>query len=122
MFRFSLRKMRKNRWLTLSLFIGYLMAVAIVASMPIYSHAILNRMLKKDLAQVQIQSRVYPGRVAAEASLSAGSAPQKVKTATFHRYDQTFETEILPKLGLPVQEKAVLTVAQNLRVARKGLP
>ena len=65
MFRFSLRKMRKNRWLTLSLFIGYLMAVAIVASMPIYSHAILNRMLQKDLAQVQIQSRVYPGRVAA---------------------------------------------------------
>lgn len=122
MFRFSLRKMRKNRWLTLSLFIGYLMAVAIVASMPIYSHAILNRMLQKDLAQVQIQSRGYPGRVAAEASLSAGSAPQKVKTATFHRYDQTFETEILPKLGLPVQEKAVLTVAQNLRVARKGLP
>ena len=51
MFRFSLRKMLKNRWLTISLLIGYLMAVAIVASMPVYSHAILDRMLQKDLEQ-----------------------------------------------------------------------
>ena len=86
MFRFSLRKMLKNRWLTISLLIGYLMAVAIVASMPIYSHAILDRMLQKDLGQIQTQSRTYPGKISAEASLTAGAAAQSAKTRAFRQY------------------------------------
>ena len=80
MFRFILHKMLKNRWLTISLLTGYMIAVAIVSSMPLYSHAILNRLLLKDLESVQTESQVYPGRVMIEQSLSvrdtdAGEAP-----------------------------------------------
>lgn len=120
MFRFSLRKMLKNRWLTISLLIGYLMAVAIVASMPIYSHAILDRMLQKDLEQVQTQRHVYPGRISAEASLNAGAAAQSVKSRAFRQYDQMLHEQILPEIGLPVQEDIVFTSAQNLRIVRGG--
>lgn len=120
MFRFSLRKMLKNRWLTISLLIGYLMAVAIVASMPVYSHAILDRMLQKDLGQIQTQSRTYPGKISAEASLTAGAAAQSAKTRAFRQYDQIFHEQILPEIGLPVQEDAVFTSARNLRIVRIG--
>ncbi len=70
MFRFSLRKMFKNRWLTLSLLAGYIIAVAIVSSMPAYSHAILARMLRKDLEQSQLTSGIYPGQVLTEIKLN----------------------------------------------------
>ncbi|MDD6033603.1 MAG: FtsX-like permease family protein [Oscillospiraceae bacterium] len=120
MFRFSLRKMLKNRWLTISLLIGYLMAVAIVASMPIYSHAILNRMLQKDLEQVQTQSSIYPGRITADISMSAGASAQKVKTQSLRQYDQMLHDQILPEIGLPVQEDILQTAAEGLRIARGG--
>ncbi len=123
MFRFSLRKMLKNRWLTLSLLVGYLMAVAIaiVASMPVYSHAILNRMLRKDLEQIQIRTGYYPGRVTAKASLTAGTAPASVKTRAYFRYDGELHQQILPKIGLPLQEESCLLSVQNLRIAREGI-
>ena len=82
MFQFALRKMRQNRWLALSLLAGYLMAVAIVCSMPVYSHAILSRMLLKDLEQVQTSQNVYPGRLLADNDLYEGSKDLGGKTQT----------------------------------------
>ena len=70
MFNFAWRKMLKNRWLTFSLLIGYIMAVAIVSSMPLYSHAVLNRLLVKDLETVQTTYNTYPGRLSIEQSLN----------------------------------------------------
>lgn len=58
-----LRKMAKNRWLELSLLLGLIISVALASSMPIYTHAILQRMLIKDLEVQQTNSQKYPGLV-----------------------------------------------------------
>ena len=42
-----LRKMVKNRWLVLSLLVGMTLCTAMTASMPAYTDAILQRMLRK---------------------------------------------------------------------------
>lgn len=120
MFRFSLRKMFKNRWLTLSLFIGYLMAVAIVASMPIYSHAILDRMLQKDLQQIQVTSNVYPGWISSQAGLNTGGAKATARADNLRIYDRAYHEVVLPDLDLPVQEDILVTALTGTRISRRG--
>ncbi|TVQ22394.1 MAG: FtsX-like permease family protein, partial [Spirochaetaceae bacterium] len=58
---FVLRKMLANKWMVASLLIGVILAVAMVTTIPIYSHGILTRMLLRDLQIYQENSRVYPG-------------------------------------------------------------
>ncbi|TMV50306.1 FtsX-like permease family protein [Paenibacillus mesophilus] len=54
------RKMLKNKWLELSLLFGLVLSVALVSSMPIYTEAILQRMLVKELENYQVSSGSYP--------------------------------------------------------------
>lgn len=63
LFLMILRKMVKNRWLELSLLLGLIISVALASSMPIYTHAILQRMLIKDLEVLQTDTTQYPGQV-----------------------------------------------------------
>ena len=121
MFRFALHKMGRSRWLTLSLLAGYLMAVAIVCSMPIYSHAILGRMLTRDLEQLQIERSVYPGRVAVEAGLYNGKQEPSVKANAFFLYDDQVNNSLLPDLGLPVQSAATYTAVESMRFVHEGI-
>ena len=55
------RKMAKNRWLQLNLWFGLTICVALFSSMPLYSHAILQRTLLKELQQLRIDQNIYPG-------------------------------------------------------------
>lgn len=61
-----LRKMINNKWLELSLLFGLILSVALVGSMPIYTNAILQRMLVKDLERVQEKTNDYPGSIVVE--------------------------------------------------------
>lgn len=60
LFIMIIRKMVQNKWLVGSLFIGLVMSVALVSSMPIYSEAILSRMLVKDLETMQSERGYIP--------------------------------------------------------------
>ncbi|WP_028548340.1 ABC transporter permease [Paenibacillus sp. UNC451MF] len=56
-----LRKMINNKWLELSLLFGLILSVALTSSMPIYTNAILQRLLVQELQQMQTSSSQYPG-------------------------------------------------------------
>ncbi|UUZ94670.1 hypothetical protein LJK87_09160 [Paenibacillus sp. P25] len=56
-----MRKMVKNKWLELSLLLGLVISVGLAASMPIYTGAILQRSLIKDLELLQSDTQQYPG-------------------------------------------------------------
>lgn len=120
MFRFALRKMLKNRWLTLSLLAGYLIAVAIVSSMPVYSHAILSRMLRKDLEQSQLSSGIYPGQVLTEIKLNTMQNDTSAKIAAYQNYADTYYQDFLYQLELPVLEDVCYRAASSVRIARQG--
>ncbi|REE82716.1 putative ABC transport system permease protein [Paenibacillus taihuensis] len=64
------RKMAKNRWLQLNLWFGLTICVALFSSMPLYSHAILQRTLFKQLQQLQKDQGIYPGTLRASTSIS----------------------------------------------------
>ena len=53
MFTLLFRKMRNTKWMVLCLLIGFVMASAMMSTIPIYMNASLQRMLVKDLESFQ---------------------------------------------------------------------
>lgn len=76
-----LRKMANNKWLQLNLWIGLTVCVALFSSMPLYSQAILQRTLLKELQSVQTGNGVYPGFLRISTTVSASSMDAKTKEA-----------------------------------------
>lgn len=56
-----LRKIISNSWKVLCLLLGSILVVGMVCSIPIYTNGILQRLLTKDLEQVQANNQRYPG-------------------------------------------------------------
>ena len=60
MISFLLRKMWKNKWLMLSLLVGNILIIGVAASTPMYSMAIITRMMHQSARLVQVEEGVYP--------------------------------------------------------------
>ncbi|GGD73906.1 ABC transporter permease [Paenibacillus nasutitermitis] len=109
------RKMAKNRWLQLNLWFGLTICVALFSSMPLYSHAILQRTLIKELQQLQKDQNIYPGFVRVATSISPGErTPEQVRgmIAKADLYmDRTPE-----RFGLDTQSYLVARSTQSFRV------
>jgi len=102
------RKMVKNRWLQLGLLLGLTIAVILVSSMPVYTNAILQRMLIKDLELTQQEKNSYPGIVKAEVDLEK-DMPQEDgagRIATAEKYLLDHAADYSIPLQYFVQEKA----------------
>jgi putative ABC transport system permease protein len=98
------RKMIKNKWLELSLLMGLVLIVAMVSSMPIYTGAILQRMLVKELEQKQITSNLYSGGYTAGVTFSdvlRGNVPVPERIS---RLDNAMNQAKDTGFNLPVHE------------------
>lgn len=121
LFVMILRKMIKNKWLELSLLFGLILSVALASSMPIYTNAILKRLLVQELQSIQTFNGMYPGTywVAANAPqpekanpsseqeagvIIGGEAPKEVRTAgeLFSETDEYIENTAAERFGVPV--------------------
>lgn len=80
LFVMIMRKMRNNRWLELSLLFGLTISVALVSSMPMYTNAILQRMLLKDLQKLQNDKGIFPGSVEAFAFVNGEETDEQNKS------------------------------------------
>ena len=56
-----IRKMLNNRWLTGSLFLGLIITVSLVSSIPTYTSSVMQKLLQKDLQEYQIKYNDFPG-------------------------------------------------------------
>ncbi|WP_372662536.1 FtsX-like permease family protein [Cohnella sp.] len=93
-----LRKMANNKWLQLNLWFGLTVCVALFSSMPLYSDAIMQRTLIKELQQVQTESAVYPGFIRVNTTNSSSTMDKKTVQA-IERADQ-FAKSIPDRMGL----------------------
>ncbi|MBW5447961.1 FtsX-like permease family protein [Cohnella sp. CFH 77786] len=123
-----IRKMAQNRWLVSSLFFGMLMTVALVSTMPIYSEAILSRMLVKDLETYQTESGIYPGTH--WSVLNFYDQTEGKRREILARIDGYMDRDAAPGFGIPVKElvrerrtKSVLfTFEEKARNTSKNKP
>ncbi|MDP4093007.1 MAG: FtsX-like permease family protein [Bacillota bacterium] len=56
-----LRKMLKNKSLTLCLFLGIILSVGLLSSIPLFTQAVLQKSMIKDLENSQSKELIYPG-------------------------------------------------------------
>lgn len=63
MLRFVLNKLLNKKWMAVCLLIGNLLLIAVAASNPTYSAAILQRTLTKMLSQTLTEDNVYPAKI-----------------------------------------------------------
>lgn len=102
LFVMIIRKMIQNKWLVSSMFFGVLMTVALVSTMPIYSEAILSRMLVKDLETFQTDKGIYPGTHWSSASFFNESPDNR--TRILNEIDQYMQEQAAVDFGIPVME------------------
>ncbi|MGG4033372.1 ABC transporter permease [Paenibacillus cisolokensis] len=87
------RKMLKNRWLQLNLWLGLTVCVALFASMPMYTGAILQRTLIKELQQHQSDTGQFPGWLRVTSSLSP-EVPVNERPTRIRAADERFRSGI----------------------------
>jgi len=97
-----LRKMVQNKWLVTSLFFGILLSVALVGTMPIYSEAILSRMLVKDLEKFQQERGIYPGQHWSMIGFYNETPDQRA--SKIDEMDRFMAVKAGPGFGVPIQD------------------
>ena len=107
MVSFLIRKMWKNKWLMLSLLIGNILLVGIVSGTPLYSEAIIQRVLIKNMQQMQLEKNAHPAT--AEFRYNLYNAAPETSEATYYRTRDEIVPRVLDDLGIPV-----LNVVENL--------
>jgi len=120
LFVMIVRKMAQNKWLVSSLFFGILMSVALVGTMPIYSEAILSRMLVKDLENFQIEKGTYPGQH--WSMIGFYNETQERRVAMIGEMDRFMEDKASRSFGIPVKELVKERRTKSFNFVREGDP
>ena len=108
MFTLLLRKMRNTKWMVFCLLTGFIMASAMMSTIPIYMNASLQRMLVKDMEAFQEEYMIYPGSYNTSHSFKSKlSTDEQVRT--MEEYTALAEKQF-GELDLPVagSKKVVL--------------
>ena len=63
MFKFVFNKMLNKKWMVLSLLIGNILLISIACVNPMYTQAVLQRMLTRNLADYMEENNRYPGTI-----------------------------------------------------------
>lgn len=108
------RKMARNKWLQLNLWFGITVCVALFSSMPLYSDAILQRTLFKELQLLQNRESVYPGFVRISTTV-AQADPDEALAKRVARADR-FVRSIPERTGLDALSFYQQRFTQRLKV------
>lgn len=82
------RKILNNKWMMLCLLFGFIVVVAMVSAVPMYSNAILQKMLDDDLAAYQGSRSVYAGMVQTRTSYGLYSAKDDSREKAFYQHEK----------------------------------
>ncbi len=110
MLKFVLRRMLNKRWMILSLLIGNLLLVSITCTNPMYTRAVLQRMLISDFANDLEESNTYP------TTLTVTSSPPLVNIDQISDADAAVE-EAIADYNLSLLEKIRLYSTKSLSIA-----
>ncbi len=120
MFTLLFRKMKNTKWMVICLLVGFIMASAMMSTIPLYMNASLQRMLVKDMQSYQLENDEYPGVYSATYSLSMDLEAEKQQSLISDMTD-AFE-ENFDSLDLPVENnKKTVTDSYTMVVGAVSL-
>ena len=91
--------------MVLCLAAGSFLAVALISSTPMYTGAIMQRMLVRDLEKFQTDRGIYPGTISARYNFYNPN-PDAARVRFYAYINDTVETDLIPDLGLDVLESS----------------
>ncbi|MFI3324894.1 MAG: ABC transporter permease [Clostridia bacterium] len=94
MFKFVLQKILSKKWMILSLVIGNILLIGIVAATPIYSQAVLQNSLDTQLSDYLVEENKYTGNFSAGTSLSKNSSSSMEDLASLEELMYSFSDEV----------------------------
>ena len=110
MFNLVIRKLIRNKWISLCLIAGLVIAVALVTSIPMYSEGALQRVFRDDLISYMERTGIYPGGLTASRSFnSAHHSRQAIDQLPV--YQKEIENTLISAVDLPL---VVSTNRKNL--------
>jgi len=99
--------MVKNRWMTFFLLTGFVLAVAMISSIPLYTTGILQKMLIQDLEQYQAERNIFPGYYNVKANFQYFDKNEKIESYKNLRFNVS--DKLIPEIPLPI-----LTLSQEV--------
>ncbi|MDC3418005.1 ABC transporter permease [Aquibacillus salsiterrae] len=109
-----LRKMLNNKWLVGSLFIGLIITVSLVSSIPTYTSSILQKLLIKELENYQVKTGEYPGGFTYSVSFPTEDKKSGLIKEVFPKLESNDQT-LLETIDVPVlSDLTILTTEPML--------
>ncbi|MCT2536307.1 ABC transporter permease [Aquibacillus koreensis] len=104
-----LRKMINNRWLTASLFLGLLITVSLVSTIPTYTSSVIHKLLVKDLESYQQEEGKYPATFSYSVNFSKDDGINRANTL---QTLEDFHGELVKSTTIPtVSDSRILSTA-----------
>jgi putative ABC transport system permease protein len=113
LFLIVVRKILHSKWFYLCLCAGFVLIVAMVASVPIFTEAVLARMLTKDLEGLQQSQGVFPGEYELSVSFNYTFDPAS-KTKAYRLFDDTIRRELSGNAVIPILSESKEIVLQGV--------
>jgi putative ABC transport system permease protein len=115
MLEFLFRKIINNKWLFLCLLIGALSACGIFSAIPLYSNAILQKVLTKDMENAHLKKGKSPGAYSVEL---VGSGQYEKMVAD--QVKDIAQRQLAASLNLPTLYQLYSVRLNTLKVQREG--
>jgi putative ABC transport system permease protein len=112
------RKMFQNKWLSFCLLLGFILAVATVSSIPMFTRGASYNEYIRTLRNSQEETGVYPGRALVGMALNTTDY-----TRIYAETDKLVTDDLINRMALPVQAsvKYLKTEASNIYLFKTGL-
>jgi putative ABC transport system permease protein len=93
--------MLKNKWMVICLLIGSVILVGLLSSLPIYTDGIMQRMLIKDLENLQKSDQIFPGSYSVTNKYGFG-ADDVDGVKAFRLFDERIKEKFVTEFKIPV--------------------
>jgi putative ABC transport system permease protein len=92
--------MINNRLMVGCLLVGFILAVAMVASIPLYTNGILQRLLKDDLEAYQMKFKSFPGNY--EVKVNMRYLDKEERLTVYSNLKTNLFRHLIPEIPVPV--------------------
>ncbi|WP_032123355.1 ABC transporter permease [Clostridium amazonitimonense] len=122
MIAFLYGKFIKNKWLFLSLLLGFTLSVAIVSSVPMYSAGIFKRVFLKDMEAFSKKEGLYPGTFSVRKRVNLITPNEYID---FYNDSNKTISSSVENLNLPIQASKCIMSTEDLLIGKldsNGVP
>lgn len=99
------RKMLRNKWLIICLLLGYIMFIALMCSIPLYTNGIMQNILDKEFENQQLERNRYPGYLRIDSEYDNYVGGYEVYSRKYNELVNYLEGEFLPSIPIAHEQR-----------------